>query len=294
MLKVVLDGRREGIDIEKPDFNVDDALSNAPDTFITPPKEEELVELLTHPELGVALTRKYSPTANSFIGKAVTNGNYNIVKCTLKRGGSQINLNDEIWQGTPLQIAVEDRKGAEMVDLLIQNGASVDPDILCQVVVSGDVDTIKVLLRAGADIEATSTLGKTLLTEAANCRNPKMVQLLIEAGANICAKNEYGMTALHLAVRSGGEIHGRIDAICQLLVPGAPIDETDSYGRTPLFWAAVDQRNDPIALLLVSRGADRHAKNQLGETPLELAERNGVCHSIVMWCKDPILSGGIQ
>src|SRR5271154_2711149 len=66
---------------------------------------------------------------------------------------------------------------------------------------SGYVDMIELLLEAGADIEAKDTLGSTSLIRAA--RNAEMMKQLLEAGANIEAKDHRGQTPLIWAAKMG-------------------------------------------------------------------------------------------
>ena len=53
------------------------------------------------------------------------------------------------------------------------------------------------------------------------------------------------------------------------------VDSKDSYGRTPLSWAAENGHNAVVRLLLETRKADVDSKNESGQTPLLLAKRNG-------------------
>ncbi len=58
-----------------------------------------------------------------------------------------------------------------------------------------------VLLEAGADIKAKNKSQFTALHEAARRGNPDVVRALLEAGADIEAVNKFGRTALDLAKR---------------------------------------------------------------------------------------------
>jgi ankyrin len=63
----------------------------------------------------------------------------------------------------------------------------------------GDVETAKVLLDAGADVNLTTEYGWTPLLTAVNNRNYRVAQLLIERGADVNLANKGGWTPLYLA-----------------------------------------------------------------------------------------------
>ncbi|KAH7000722.1 ankyrin repeat-containing domain protein [Ilyonectria destructans] len=59
-----------------------------------------------------------------------------------------------------------------------------------------------------------------------------------------------------------------------LLEKGADVEAKDEYGRTPLSWAAEDGHED-IVKLLFEKGADVEAKDKHGGTPLSRAAAKG-------------------
>jgi Ankyrin repeats (many copies) len=68
------------------------------------------------------------------------------------------------------------------------------------------VQTISVLLKAGADVHARDKNGATPLHRAVRTRCAAAVECLLDAGADPAAKNKPGSTAFHLAVQNTG--HG--------------------------------------------------------------------------------------
>lgn len=91
----------------------------------------------------------------------------------------------------------------------------------------------------------------------------------IEAGL-LNEQDEYGMTALSLAVMSGWK-----DGVAELLRAGA--DTELHYFRTgeTALYMAVQQRNEPIIAALVAAGANPDAPNYWGLTPRAWASRAG-------------------
>ena len=68
---------------------------------------------------------------------------------------------------------------------------------------------------------------------------------------------------------------GNVEAVKGYLAIGINVDERDeSYGGTPLHWAAFRGRNE-VAEFLIAEGADVNAKNKADDTPLDKAiEKN--------------------
>jgi ankyrin repeat protein len=61
-----------------------------------------------------------------------------------------------------------------------------------------DVDVIRLLIDAGADVNAVvDNCGSTLLISASCKSNPDVVRLLIDAGANVNLKDRDGKNALY-------------------------------------------------------------------------------------------------
>ena len=59
------------------------------------------------------------------------------------------------------------------------------------------------------------------------------------------------------------------------ITAGVNLEETDSFGQTALHWAAKKESVE-IARLLLNAGADPHARDEDGDTPINNARRNSV------------------
>lgn len=93
-----------------------------------------------------------------------------------------------------------------------------------------NVAVATLLLQAGANVNAENDFGETALDQAAQFGSKATLLLLLAHGANIAHKNAFGKTALHLAAESS---HGA-DAVAILLAHGAPVNARDDEGKTPL------------------------------------------------------------
>ncbi|CAM9645025.1 unnamed protein product [Ectocarpus fasciculatus] len=89
----------------------------------------------------------------------------------------------------------------------------------------------KVLLDAGADVNAPASItnGSQALSLAASSGCMDTMRVLIQHGANVNATDTAGGSALHRAA-SGNQV----DAIDALILAGATIEATDNYKSTPL------------------------------------------------------------
>ena len=127
-----------------------------------------------------------------------------------------------------------------------------------------------------------SMIGATPFWLAARFREPEVMRVLAEAGADpLVSKN--GATAV-MAVLQGGTTRGRfgvstdrreesrrtIAAVELALDVGADVNGTNERGETALHIAA-SRKLDDIITLLAERGATLDVRNARGQTPLSLA-----------------------
>ena len=91
--------------------------------------------------------------------------------------------------------------------------------------------------------------------------------MLLRAGADINATSEDGATALIWAAGQGHE-----KTVTGLLRRGANIDAQDEYGTTALM-EAVSVRSEEVVKELVRRGADLTIKTEDGNTANDLARK---------------------
>ena len=146
---------------------------------------------------------------------------------------------------------------------------------------NGHLNSVKILLGYGADIEARGTLKKedqvvegcTSLWAAAAIGHLDVVKLLIERNADIEARGTIklkdqvieGCTPLWAAAATGV-----LDVVKLLIERNADVDGKTSTNSTPLRAAAHEGHLD-IVRCLVESGADVNARNHFEATPLSTA-----------------------
>jgi cytohesin len=133
-----------------------------------------------------------------------------------------------------------------------------DPLILA-VTACAPVRVVQAVLKAGADPDAPNGKRETALFHASD---PKIVELLLAAGANPNHRSKAGTTPLH-RLAAKGLPHG----LELLILAGAQLEALDDERRTPLLRAAKEQKPDAVEVLLRHR-ADPEARTRDGLTAL--------------------------
>lgn len=171
---------------------------------------------------------------------------------------------------TPLHRAIE-KGDLEEVRSLIAAGANVDTQTadaltpLHYAARSGHGEIVGLLLRHGADLNARDIGGDTALHKALWSNHPDVAERLIAKGADVRAEDINGETPLHIAAGAG-----RNDIAKLLISRGANVDAADDWDGTPLHRAA-SHGHLQTAQLLVEAGADVHARRVDHKTPLHYA-----------------------
>lgn len=134
---------------------------------------------------------------------------------------------------------------------------------------------IKELVEAGADVN--TPLGQeTPLRMLTRANNAAAVWVLLEAGAEVDARDAQGVTALHLA----SLIDGAGSLVQLLLEAGADVHARDADQSTPLHWAAGGD-NAAAIRLLAEAGADVDARTgQDNRSAIDKALMNGSAAAI--------------
>jgi ankyrin repeat protein len=166
---------------------------------------------------------------------------------------------------------------------------------------NGDLELVRVLIKAGANVKLANQFGTSAITEAAIIGSAPILEALLKVGADPNFHTPDGETPLMAAARSG-----KVDAAQVLLEAGADINAKETWGgQSPLMWAAAESQADMVKFL-ASKGAnlDDHGKihqwerkviqeprpkdlNKGGFTPLLYAAREGCAP-----CVENLLAAG--
>jgi ankyrin repeat protein len=136
--------------------------------------------------------------------------------------------------------------------------------LLIKTTLNGPTSSVHFLLEQGADVNIKADDGYTALMGAASQGNATVVRLLLAHGARVNETEQWNkMTALHIAAKSA-------KIIPMLVEHGANVNARDEHGRTPVFYAALEE-NIPAVRTLIAAGADVNAVDDVGETILHIA-----------------------
>ncbi|KPK43477.1 MAG: hypothetical protein AMJ65_05645 [Phycisphaerae bacterium SG8_4] len=134
---------------------------------------------------------------------------------------------------------------------------------------TGDIEGLRALVAAGADINERDEWGNPALHILAERDDPNAAKALIAAGADIEARNSEGDTPLIKAA-----MRFREQMAAALIAAGADVDAQGLFLNTPLHWAA-ERGCGPLVQLLIDSGAHVDSRNRRGETPAILARNSG-------------------
>jgi len=133
-----------------------------------------------------------------------------------------------------------------------------------------NIESVRVALKNGANVNAKNALGNTGLMIAAIQGHVAVGRLLVEQGADVNVKNIKGNSALIFSIHATGNV----DFARMLIENGADLNTRNSENETALMYAA-SKGHVEILRLLIENGADVHIKNANGLNALKLAEPKG-------------------
>ena len=254
---------------------------------------------------------------------AARSGNLDTVKLLLASGADVNGAEKEKGQ-TPLMWAVA-QGHSHIVKLLIENGADISArskvwhqlentagntnpsgnfkmahggsSAIMFATRTGNIDTVRVLLDAGANVNDEAASGISALIQAAHSGHQELAIFLLERGADPNSIGG-GYTALHAAV-----LRGEVKLVEALLAHGAIFDTPVEHGspgrrfsadysiRSQLigrdaFWMAAKYGEVEILKILLNAGADPLTVDDNGVTTLQVAMGNS--GSSLDWRRDRI------
>lgn len=202
--------------------------------------------------------------------KAVTKGNQSLVEQYLARDAAYYTRIKDKKGNTPLIIAAGSNHTQPLL-LLIAAGAAVNAQNargetpLLAAINNNRTASAEALLAAAANPNLASYGGGTPAVRAVNRGNAKVMQALIAHGVDISV----GELVSSAAKRGNSQL------MALLLDNGGNVNEADSSGNLPMYYAGMSSSVD-VARLLLQKGADINARDpSSGSTALHLAVTYG-------------------
>ncbi|MES0490291.1 MAG: ankyrin repeat domain-containing protein [Leptospirales bacterium] len=184
------------------------------------------------------------------------------------------------------------KKGANVNSKDIKAGDEGETPLL-KAAANGDVETVKLLLEHGADINAIDDRAESALLSASYLGHYELVKFLIENGANIENPGNKGYTPLYVAaykgyynivdllLQKGANIHVKAksgynivmaswrypDLMEYFIVKGVDVNAQTNIGVTALMLS----RDEQTTKMLIKHGADILAKTKGGKDALDLS-----------------------
>ena len=169
----------------------------------------------------------------------------------------------------------EEVKDDEVVAFVYEAAKAGDTDTIVDAFLTafyaGDAEAVNALVEAGADVNARNESGWTPLHGAISASHLEGVKVLVKSGADVNARNESGNISLH----SVGSYYTtlreeRVEVVRILIAAGADVDARNGGGETPLHSFAVSGPAEAVEVL-IEAGADVNVRSKLDNTPMHKA-----------------------
>uniref|UniRef100_A0A2A4K246 Protein fem-1 homolog CG6966 n=1 Tax=Heliothis virescens TaxID=7102 RepID=A0A2A4K246_HELVI len=224
---------------------------------------------------------------------ACRNGHYDVAEYLIERCKADIEqpgsvtFDGETIEGAPPLWCAAAAGHLQLVKLLVRAGANVNSTTrthstpLRAACFDGHSDIVKFLVENGADIEIANRHGHTCLMIACYKGHIRIAKYLLSLNADVNRKSVKGNTALHDCAESGS-----LNILKMLLGHGATMD-VDSYGMTPLLAASVTGHTHIVEHLinaeygLVTRQQRIDALELLGATYVD--KRRDMVGALALW-----------
>ncbi len=135
------------------------------------------------------------------------------------------------------------------------------------------IQAANLLINAGADVNAKDNLQDSPYLYAGAEGKLEILKMTIAAGADLKSTNRYGGTALTPAAH-----HGHVDVVRYLVTTKIDLDQINNLGWTALLEAVIlgdgGVSHQEIVKLLLDAGADRSITDRDGKTSLDHARKS--------------------
>ena len=251
----------------------------------------EVISTLLKAGANVNAKNKYGATA--LMQATANNGNPGVTLTLLKMGADpdiEIELDDGKYKALDFAQENDALNNTEVLEMLTAATSSLpeaakpvtdqpkaairlNDEAFIELCMTGTPQEVEDAIRAGSNVNAKNQHGATALIVAAGQNsNPEVITALINAGADVNARDEVlGFTALVVAVGQ----NNNFEVIATLLKNGADVNARDEItGMTALMVAMAKDNNSEVITALLKNGADVELKNSLGMRAVDFAEHN--------------------
>uniref|UniRef100_A0A8D0GFX7 Ankyrin repeat and SOCS box containing 3 n=1 Tax=Sphenodon punctatus TaxID=8508 RepID=A0A8D0GFX7_SPHPU len=223
------------------------------------------------------------------IHEAAFHNSSECLRLLIRAAPSDNYLKSKTFEGTcPLHLSAN-RACVESVAVLLEAGA--DPNEVTHeattplflAVENGHTDVINLLLQHGANINGShSWSGWNSLHQASFQGHSEIIKLLLEKGANKAFEDDFGITPLFIAAQ-----YGKLESLRILISYGANVNCQAKDKATPLFIASQEGHHSCVELLL-SKGADPnlYCNEEEWQLPIHAAAQMG--HSNILRLLIPV------
>ena len=172
-----------------------------------------------------------------------------------------------LWRLKQMEIAYDESNfrdaivdgNADAVKLFLTAGMPVETgNALKEAVDRGKVAVAKLLIEHGANVNQKDEYGQSLVMTAVSGNHPGMLDALIAAKADVSAPNQYRITPLAVAAEQG-----HLHAVKALIAAGAKINARDTTGGTALSVAILRGYKDIVETLLAAKADVQRDKDDL-------------------------------
>jgi ankyrin repeat protein len=193
----------------------------------------EMIKFLTNEDANVNIKAKYTP-----LYMAIHKNNYDIVKLLLEEGADP----NILTSSYPLDKALEN-SNIEIIKALITSGANKSlRDPIKSAAENTNYEVVQLLLALGFKVKEDALLGTKI-------SDHQVMRALVNAGANLNARDSKGNTPLMLA-----SLYGWENTVSLLIKSGADVN-TQRDGNTALSSFEVNSLNVNIIKALLAAGA---------------------------------------